>query len=292
MKNDKLCKTDVVNRASLQPLAGTETLEQVAARAAVCVVGVGATGIRLLHVFRAHEAKEGETFLFAGATAAGVSSDPDAREFGGAALVVMLANTNDAGVLRDMEAMGRRAWSAGALVFAVLAQPATSGAMARNAASAMAGYVDGVIFVPATPHASLLRHVLDAYVAVCTQGDVSHPWRAPIGTDFLDLSASFTGTGQASVGVGQAKGAARSDRASRAVEQAIASIGTAQLAAAAGVLILLIGGRSLRLHEIADTTYAVHAVTARGAAQVLAVQNDERLGDALRVTVIAAGPSA
>ncbi|MCL6484955.1 MAG: cell division protein FtsZ, partial [Janthinobacterium lividum] len=108
----------------------------------------------------------------------------------------------------------------------------------------------------------------------------------------LDLSASFTGTGQASVGVGQAKGAARSDRASRAVEQAIASIGTAQLAAAAGVLILLIGGRSLRLHEIADTTYAVHAVTARGAAQVLAVQNDERLGDALRVTVIAAGPSA
>ena len=194
MKNDKLCKTDVVNRASLQPLAGTETLERVAARAAVCVVGVGATGIRLLHVFRAHESKEGETFLFAGATAAGVSSDPDAREFGGAALVVMLANTNDAGVLRDMEAMGRRAWSAGALVFAVLAQPATSGAMARNAASAMAGYVDGVIFVPATPHASLLRHVLDAYVAVCTQGDVSHPWRAPIGTDFLDLSASFTGT--------------------------------------------------------------------------------------------------
>ncbi|WKZ86463.1 hypothetical protein N5B55_05775 [Ralstonia pickettii] len=291
MKNHELCKIDVANRVSLLPLAGTGTLEQVAGRTAVCVVGVGATGIRLLHVFRAHEAKESETFLAIGATAENASSDPDAREFGGAALVVMLANTNDAGVLRDMEAMGRRASSAGALVFAVLAQPAASGAMARNAASAMAGYVDGVIFVPAAPHASLLRHVLDAYTAVCTQGDASHPCRAPIGTDFLDLSASFTGTGQASVGVGQATGAARSDRASRAVDQAIASIGTAQLAAAAGVLILLIGGRSLRLHEIADTTYAVHAVTARGAAQVLAVQNDERLGDALRVTVIAAEPS-
>ena len=291
MKNDRLCITDVASRASLQPLAGTGTLEHVAGREAVCVVGVGATGIRLLHVFQAHESKKNETFLVAGATAEGTSSDPNIGEFGGAALVVMLANTNDVGVLRDMEAMGRRAWSTGALVFAVLAQPAASGAMARNAASAMAGYVDGAIFVPAAPHVSLLRHVLDAYVAVCTEGGAGHLWRAPIGTDFLDLSASFTGTGQASVGVGQATGAARSDRASRAVDQAIASIGNAQLAAAAGVLILLIGGRSLRLHEIADTTYAVHAVTARGAAQVLAVQNDERLGDALRVTVIAAGPS-
>lgn len=179
----------------------------------------------------------------------------------------------------------------GALVLAVLAQPAISAATARSAASAMAGYVDGVIFVPATPHASLLRHVVDAYVAACTEGVVDRPWRAPIGTEFLDLSASFAGTAQASVGVGQATGAARSDRARRTVQQAIAGIGTAQLSAATGVLILLAGGRSLRLHEIADTTYAIHAVSAHGAVQVLAVQNDVRLGDALRVTVIAAGPS-
>ena len=291
MKNEKLCKTDVASRVCLRPLIGTATLEQVAGRATVCVVGVGATGIRLLDALHAQGSKENEMLLVAGAISEGAPSDSGMQEFGGVALMVMLANPNDAGVLRDMEIIGRCAWSAGALVFAVLAQPAASGAMARNAASAMAGYVDGVIFVPAAPHASLLRHVLDAYVAVCTEGVAGHLWRAPIGTDFLDLSASFTGTGQASVGVGQATGAARSDRASRAVDQAIASIGNAQLAAAAGVLILLIGGRSLRLHEIADTTYAVHAVTAHGAAQVLAVQNDARLGDALRVTVIAAGPS-
>ncbi|MCT7313251.1 hypothetical protein N5J06_19940 [Ralstonia sp. CHL-2022] len=291
MKNEKLCKTDVASGVCLRPLTGTGTPEQVAGRATVCVVGVGATGIRLLDALYAQGSKENEIFLVASATSEDMPSDSGVQEFGGVALVVMLANMNDAGVLRDMETMGHRAWSAGALVFAVLAQPAASGAMARNAASAMTGYVDGVIFVPAAPHASLLRHVLDAYVAVCTEGIAGYPWRAPIGTDFLDLSASFTGTGQASVGVGQATGAARSDRASRAAGQAIASIGTAQLAAAAGVLILLIGGRSLRLHEIADTTYAIHAVTSRGAAQVLAVQNDERLGDALRVTVIAAGLS-
>ena len=291
MKNEELCKTDVASRVCLRPLIRTATLEQVAGRATVCVVGVGATGIRLLDALHEQGSKENEMLLVAGAISEGAPSDSGMQEFGGVALMVMLANPNDAGVLGDMEIIGRCAWSAGALVFAVLAQPAASGAMARNAASAMAGYVDGVIFVPATPHVSLLRHVLDAYVAVCTEGITGHPRRAPIGTDFLDLSASFIGTGQASVGVGQATGAARSDRASRAVEQAIASIGTSQLAAAAGVLILLIGGRSLRLHEIADTTYAIHVVTSRGAAQVLAVQNDERLGDALRVTVIAAGPS-
>ena len=292
MKNEKLCKTDVASRVYFRPLIGTATMEQVAGRTTVCVVGVGATGIRLLDALHAQGSKGNEIFLVASATSEGMPSEPDAQEFGGAGLVVMLAHTNDVGVLKDMETLGHRARSAGALVFAVLAQPALYGAMARSSASAMVGYVDGVIFVPATPHASLLRHVLDAYVAVCTEGVSGHLWRAPVGTDFLDLSASFTGTGQASVGVGQATGAARSDRASRAVDPAIASIGNAQLAAAAGVLILLIGGRSLRLHEIADTTYAVHAVTAHGAAQVLAVQNDERLGDALRVTVIAAGPSS
>lgn len=289
MKNEKLCRADAASRVCLRPLIGTATLQQVAGRATVCMVGVGATGIRLLDALRAQGAKENELFLVAGPTSEDMPSDSGVQGFGGAALVVMLANANDMGVLADMETMGHRAWSAGALVFAVLAQPPVSGAMARNAASAMAGYVNGVIFVPAAPHASLLRHVLNAYVAACVEGMAGHSRQAPIGTDFLDLGAAFTGTGQASVGVGQATGAARSDRASRAVEQAIVSIGAAQLAAAAGVLILLIGGRSLRLHEIADTTYAIHAITSRGAAQVLAVQNDERLGDALRVTVIAAG---
>lgn len=291
MKNEKLSKTDVASRVRLQPLVGAGMLEHVAGRTTVCVVGVGATGVRLLDALHAQDAKENEIFLVAGAISEDTPSDAGTQEFGGAALVVMLANANDAGVLKDMETMGHRAWSAGALVFAVLAQPAVSGAMARNAASAMTSYVDGVIFVPTAPHASLLRHVLDAYVAACAEEMAGHPWQAPIGTDFLDLGAAFTETGHASVGVGQATGAARSDRASRAVEQAIAGIGDAQLAAAAGVLILLAGGRSLRLHEIADTTYAIHAVAARDAVQVLAVQNDERLCDVLRVTVIAAGPS-
>ena len=97
MKNEKLCKTDVASRVCLRPLIGTATLEQVAGRATVCVVGVGATGIRLLDALHAQGSKENEMLLVAGAISEGAPSDSGMQEFGGVALMVMLANPNDAG---------------------------------------------------------------------------------------------------------------------------------------------------------------------------------------------------
>jgi len=207
--------------------------------------------------------------------------------FTGMDFVVILASLGEPGTLRILGDLARVARAAGALVFAMLAQPPLPpGESVRGVAAEIADCTDALIFVPIEPPTSLLLHLLDAYVtaAFVRVSDGFRP-RAPVGADFLDVRRTFMGTGEVSKGVGLATGP---DRALHAAERAIVQTGSARLAKAKGLLILVAGGCSLRLREITTAVYAAHDAASRDTTLTLGAHYDERLGETMRVTLIVA----
>ena len=108
-----------------------------------------------------------------------------------------------------------------------------------------------------------------------------------INLDFADVKSVMAGAGSALMGVGSARGEARSIRAA---ELAISSpLLEASIDGAHGVLLSIAGGSDLGLFEISEAAELVAKSAHPDANIIYGTVIDDALGDEVRVTVIAAG---
>ncbi len=108
-----------------------------------------------------------------------------------------------------------------------------------------------------------------------------------INLDFADVKSVMAGAGSALMGIGSARGEARSIRAS---ELAISSpLLEASIDGAHGVLLSIAGGSDLGLFEISEAAELVAKSAHPDANIIYGTVIDDALGDEVRVTVIAAG---
>ncbi len=108
-----------------------------------------------------------------------------------------------------------------------------------------------------------------------------------INTDFADVNTVMRNAGTAIMGVGTSTGEGRAVNAARA---AITSpLLEASIEGARGILMNIVGGNSLTLNEVTDAMSIIHDVAHADANIIFGAVFDESIGDAVRVTVIAAG---
>ena len=108
-----------------------------------------------------------------------------------------------------------------------------------------------------------------------------------INLDFADVKSVMSGAGSALMGIGSARGEARSIRAA---ELAISSpFLEASIDGAHGVLLSIAGGSDLGLFEISEAAELVAQSAHPDANIIYGTVIDDALGDEVRVTVIAAG---
>jgi cell division protein FtsZ len=108
-----------------------------------------------------------------------------------------------------------------------------------------------------------------------------------INLDFADVKSVMEGAGGAFMGIGKASG---ENRAIVAAEAAISSpLLEASIEGARGVLLSVAGGSDLGLFEVNDAARLVQKVVHPDAHIIFGAVIDERLGDEVRVTVVAAG---
>ena len=108
-----------------------------------------------------------------------------------------------------------------------------------------------------------------------------------INLDFADVKSVMAGAGSALMGIGSARGEARSVRAA---ELAISSpLLEASIDGAHGVLLSIAGGSDLGLFEISEAAELVAKFAHPDANIIYGTVIDDALGDEVRVTVIAAG---
>ncbi len=108
-----------------------------------------------------------------------------------------------------------------------------------------------------------------------------------INTDFADVKMVMSNAGTAIMGVGQSTGEGRAVNAARA---AITSpLLEASIEGARGILMNIVGGPNLTLFEVNEAAEIVHSVAHPDANIIFGSVVDDMIGDAVRVTVIAAG---
>jgi cell division protein FtsZ len=108
-----------------------------------------------------------------------------------------------------------------------------------------------------------------------------------INTDFADVKMVMSNAGTAIMGVGQSTGEGRAVNAARA---AITSpLLEASIEGARGILMNIVGGPNLTLFEVNEAAEIVHSVAHPDANIIFGSVVDENIGEAVRVTVIAAG---
>ncbi|MCI7551089.1 MAG: cell division protein FtsZ [Actinomycetaceae bacterium] len=108
-----------------------------------------------------------------------------------------------------------------------------------------------------------------------------------INLDFADVKAIMKDAGTALMGIGEATG---EDRSVRATELAISSpLLEATIEGAHGVLLAFTASTDLSLKEYSEASQLVKEAVDENANIIVGLMVDESLGDAVRVTVIAAG---
>ena len=108
-----------------------------------------------------------------------------------------------------------------------------------------------------------------------------------INTDFADVKMILSNAGTALMGIGTSTGEGRAVNAARA---AISSpLLEASIDGARGVLMNIVGGPNITLFEVQEAADIVRSVAHPDANIIFGQVIDEAIGDAVRVTVIAAG---
>jgi cell division protein FtsZ len=108
-----------------------------------------------------------------------------------------------------------------------------------------------------------------------------------INTDFADVSTVMRNAGTAIMGVGTSTGEGRAVNAARA---AITSpLLEASIDGARGILINIVGSSKMTMSEVTDASEIVHSIAHPDANIIFGSVIDDTIGDAVRVTVIAAG---
>jgi len=109
-----------------------------------------------------------------------------------------------------------------------------------------------------------------------------------INRDFADVKTTMAGMGQAVMGTAVRSGA------NRAVEAAQAAMASPLLEAGAidgarGILINITGSSSLKLTEVNEASSLIHAAAHEDASIIFGAVLDERMGEEVKITVIATG---
>ncbi|MFM0160778.1 hypothetical protein PQR39_10235 [Paraburkholderia sediminicola] len=205
--------------------------------------------------------------------------------FEGADLVVVLAGAREHLALRAIEALSTEARREGALVMAMVASTSAGGKETSNIMPGVVDHADVLIVLPPNLHTATPFRTSDAFVCATVDG-LSEGFQAtvPVGGNFSDVRSVLTKAGNASIGMGVAKG---EGRAARAAIAAAADIGADALQQADGILVLIAGSRSLCPIEIDEVRHAIQPISAASVMQAVGMHYDERLGDIMRVTVIA-----
>lgn len=108
-----------------------------------------------------------------------------------------------------------------------------------------------------------------------------------INLDLADVRTIMTGAGTAHMGIGRARG---EQRAQKAAEMAVnSSLLETSIEGARGILLNISGGKDLSLHEVNEVAEIINAAADPEANIIFGAVVDESLGDALWVTVVAAG---
>ncbi|MBG1252245.1 hypothetical protein [Burkholderia pseudomallei] len=125
--------------------------------------------------------------------------------FEGANAVIVIAAAAEPDALRVSAIVSAAARKAGARIVVLLAQPPLPpGSLVRAVAAELSGRADAVVFVPESPHPSVLHCLVDAYLmAMRGAQPAASEWRMPTGSDFLDVREAFSDTTRAVIGVGR-----------------------------------------------------------------------------------------
>lgn len=108
-----------------------------------------------------------------------------------------------------------------------------------------------------------------------------------INLDFADIKAIMSNAGSALMGVGEAKG---ENKAQKAVEAAIESpLVEINIDGAKGVLINITGGPDLTMSEIEEAAYTIKEKTSPDANIIFGATIDKELKDVMKISVIATG---
>jgi cell division protein FtsZ len=203
-------------------------------------------------------------------------------------LVVAFAETDGVVDRRHVRGPSESALRKGALIVAMVAQEACepSAAIAKRPATLGAmDPVDALVMLPPDPDVSLVSSLVDAYLCATAAGEVENsPSMMPIGGEFLDVRKLFSPHDGARVSFGHASGYLR---AIRAAQRALDDAGPQGLSRSASAVVMVAGSRLLKLNEIATVVDTIRAAAPHAELQ-LNVHYDERLGEVLRVTLIAA----
>ena len=108
-----------------------------------------------------------------------------------------------------------------------------------------------------------------------------------INTDFADVNAVMRNAGTAIMGVGTSTGEGRAVNAARAA--IMSPLLEASIDGARGILMNIVGGPGVTLAEVTDAAEIIHSVAHPDANIIFGSVIDESIGEAVRVTVIAAG---
>jgi cell division protein FtsZ len=109
-----------------------------------------------------------------------------------------------------------------------------------------------------------------------------------INLDFADVRTVMMEMGDALMGTGQASG---EHRAAEAATQAISSplLEEVSIEGATGLLVNITGGPNMSLHEIDEATGVINEAAGNEANVIFGAVIDDRMGDDIRITVIATG---
>ncbi len=191
---------------------------------------------------------------------------------------------------------------AGALTVAVVTKPfAFEGAqrkrIAEDAYHELAQHVDTIITIPndrvlqiIDKKTSLLEafKIVDDILRQGVQG-ISEIITLPglINVDFADVKAIMANAGSALMGIGKASG---ENRAVEAAKQAIASpLLEISIDGAKGILFTVTGGPDLAMYEVAEAAKVITGSADDDARVIFGANIDEKLGDEVRITVVATG---
>ncbi|WP_166653563.1 hypothetical protein [Paraburkholderia flava] len=303
MSDEKPRDTGVAQGATLDTPARPDHPVPPSGYPSVHVFGMGEAGTRLLDALALERSGGSIEFVRAMPSddvpasycadsaflGAGDGADSLSGQFRDTDLMLVLAGADDVAGLQAAGTIASAAQRAGARVIGMVAQERAQPVDRPTLMLCLQYGVDALVIVPPNPGGSVLGCLLDAYVhatAVGVTGDAGDTEPGiPEGADYLDARAIFANRTVARIGFGHAEGR---ERGRRAASHAMTNVGKPRMKEVAGVLILVAGSRTMRLREILEVVDAVDTAMAPGVEPRLGVHYDNRLGDILRVTVIAA----
>ncbi|CAB3661119.1 FtsZ/tubulin family protein [Paraburkholderia rhynchosiae] len=261
---------------------------------AMKVIGVGDVGADILDVLVASEQIQGNVEFAHALTSPQCLPQEPASPGGEAQIVETFSDTALVVIVcgqevtdgRVAEAIAQAARTTGALTIVMIVAPQTSRAGTMNASLRLAGCTDALIPLPHLPPEVPVRKAVAEYLVpiIAALSSAFSPM-APVCLDFEDVRSILGQCGRARLGFGQSSD---QDRAVKAATQAMDDIGVEHLTRASGVLVLISGGRKMRLREFAKAMHTVRAETAAGATLALGVGYDDQADDVMKIMLIAA----